>query len=145
MTPEAMASLHRRASAGTRPWSAAEYAQLTTAKNRLLITAEHGFVLGQLSAADAEIFMIIVEPDHQRKGLGLNYLTRFEIKAYSAGGSRCLLEVAASNHAAQALYTRASYTQVGTRKGYYKLPNGQPDDAWVMQKQLNTLKQPHGI
>ena len=134
MTPETMAALHRRADAASRHWSAAEYAQLSTAENGLLVSGNHGFVLGQLSLSEAEIFMIIVDPTHQRRGLGLVYLSRFETKAHSAGATRVFLEVAASNQPAQALYKRAGYQRVGTRKNYYKAPEAQPEDALVLQK-----------
>lgn len=137
MTPEAMAALHRRVKAGTRPWKAAEFAQLSTAKNGLLLSGAHGFVLGQLSAAEAEIIMLIVDPDHQRRGLGLIYLSQFEAKVHSAGGTRCFLEVAASNQAAQALYKRAGYEHIGTRKNYYKGPDARSEDALVLQKAIS--------
>jgi len=81
MTPGEMAALHHRASAGTRAWSAEEYTQLSAANHALLLTADHGFVLGQLIGDEAEIFMIIVDPAHQRRGFGLAYLDQFEARA----------------------------------------------------------------
>ncbi|MBT7908470.1 GNAT family N-acetyltransferase [Rhodobacteraceae bacterium nBUS_24] len=134
MTPEAMAALHRATSAGTRAWSAAEYAQLSSAKHALIMTCDHGFVLGQLIGDEAEIFMIIVDPAHQRRGLGLAYLTQFEARVRSAAGASCFLEVATSNLAAQALYNRSGYQQVGTRENYYKSPQAAPEDALVLRK-----------
>lgn len=134
MTPDEMAALHRRASAGTRAWSAAEYTQLSTANHAVLLTANHGFVLGQLIGDEAEIFMIIVDPAHQRRGLGLAYLTQFEARARGDGGASCFLEVAASNLAAQALYEKAGYQHVGRRKNYYKSPQTPPEDAVVLRK-----------
>ena len=134
MTPDEMAALHRRASAGTRVWSTAEYTQLSTANHAVLLTANHGFVLGQLIGDEAEIFMIIVDPAHQRRGLGLAYLTQFEARVRSAAGASCFLEVATSNLAAQALYNRSGYQQVGTRENYYKSPQAAPEDALVLRK-----------
>ena len=134
MTPDEMAALHHRASAGTRAWSADEYTQLSAANHALLLTANHGFVLGQLIGDEAEIFMIIVDPAHQRRGLGLAYLTQFEARARGDGGVSCFLEVAASNFAAQALYEKAGYQHVGRRKNYYKSPQTPPEDAVVLRK-----------
>lgn len=136
MTPETMAALHRRTNAASRHWSVAEYAQLSTAKNGLLVSGDHGFVLGQMSASEAEIFMIIIDPKHQRRGLGMVYLSQFETKARSAGANHCFLEVAVSNQQAQALYKRAGYQHIGTRKNYYKMPDAQPEDALVLKKNI---------
>lgn len=136
MTPDEMAALHHRASAGTRAWSADEYTQLSAANHALLLTADHGFVLGQLIGDEAEIFMIIVDPAHQRRGFGLAYLDQFEVRARSAGGARCFLEVAASNLEAQALYNKAGYQQVGRRENYYKSSKTQPEAALVLEKTL---------
>ena len=134
MTPDEMAALHYRASAGTRAWSAEEYTQLSAANHALLLTADHGFVLGQLIGDEAEIFMIIVDPAHQRRGFGLAYLDQFEARVRSAGGACCFLEVAASNLAAQALYNKAGYQQISKRKNYYKSSQTQPEDALVLLK-----------
>ena len=134
MTPDEMAALHHRASAGTRAWSADEYTQLSAANHALLLTANHGFVLGQLIGDEAEIFMIIVDPAHQRRRLGLAYLTQFEARVRSASGASCFLEVAASNLAAQALYNKAGYQQISKRKNYYKSSQTQPEDALVLLK-----------
>ena len=52
----------------------------------------------------------------------------------SAGITRLLLEVRAGNAAAQSLYLKYGFTEVGIRKHYYPLPEGGHEDAVLMEK-----------
>ena len=50
--------------------------------------------------------------------------------ACTLNAQRILLEVRASNTAAQQLYRKHGFVQIATRKNYY----GGTEDAWIMEK-----------
>ena len=62
----------------------------------------------------------------------MNYLLDV---AQTSPVTRMLLEVRASNQAAQALYARCGFTQVGVRRRYYPATEGR-EDAWVLARPL---------
>lgn len=79
-----------------------------------------GFALGRTAAQEAEILTIGVRPDRRGQGIGAALLARLVEHCRSAGVEALYLEVATDNASALALYRRAGFTTVGTRKGYYR-------------------------
>ena len=87
------------------------------------LTATIGPILGYggfwLMYAEAHISTLAVHTAHQRKGLGELLLVALLDEASRLGAARATLEVRVSNPAAQALYARYGFEQVGRRKAYY--------------------------
>ncbi len=95
-----------------------------------------GFALGRVVLDEAELLTIAVAKHTRRQGLGRKCLTDFEAEAARLGARLAHLEVAATNEAALALYSKAGWQQTGMRRAYYKSPEGRID-AILMQKTLN--------
>ena len=92
-----------------------------------------GFVASRMIADELHINNIAVRPTRRRLGIG-GALLKAVLKGGSNVGARvCLLEVRATNHAAQALYEHYGFRVAGRRAGYYSSP---PEDALVMSRAL---------
>jgi len=72
---------------------------------------------------------VAVAPPFRRRGIGAALLGRVLKEGRALGARTALLEVRASNAAAQALYSRLGFVRVGLRKAYY---TDLPEDALVM-------------
>lgn len=118
------------------PWSAESIEKLLVhpaSASLIAITGDPkatvGFVIGQLAADEAEILSIGVVREWQRAGVG-RMLIEGLIRAAKRGEARRLfLDVAANNVAANALYNRLGFKEVGRRKGYYKLKDSDAVDS----------------
>jgi ribosomal-protein-alanine N-acetyltransferase len=93
-----------------------------------------GFILGQVAADDAEILSIGVAPAWQRCGIAGLLIRAFTASVSGAGAKRVLLEVAADNKPALALYLRHGFHCVGRRKCYYEHRGAPFADALVLAK-----------
>ncbi len=82
-----------------------------------------------LSADEAHITTIAVDPAHRRCGVGELLLNGLIDQAYALEATMVTLEVRVSNDAAQRLYLKYGFTVVGTRRRYYT-DNG--EDALLM-------------
>lgn len=76
---------------------------------------------------------VAVRRDAQRRGIGRTLVERLLDVAMKAGVKAVLLEVAADNEPAQALYASFGFEKIGVRKGYYQPTN---TDAYVMRVEL---------
>lgn len=76
---------------------------------------------------------VAVRRDAQRRGIGRTLVERLLDIAMKAGVKAVLLEVAADNEPAQALYASFGFDRIGVRKGYYQPTN---TDAYVMRVEL---------
>ncbi len=119
MTPETLAAVHARAFVEERAWTAAEFATLLAQSSALVAGDARSFVLGRVALDEAEVLTLATDPGHRRQGLARAALADFEARAVARGAARVFLEVAEDNTAARALYSGASYRQVGRRAGYY--------------------------
>lgn len=95
-----------------------------------------GYILSQDILDEVHIMQVAVAPAYQRQGIAKalsHYLLR------EKQGYQCmLLEVRASNLAAQRLYTQMGFTEIGRRKAYY-IPQTKGmarEDAIVMQRKI---------
>lgn len=95
-----------------------------------------GYAGLDVSGDVADVMTISIAPGHQGKGLGRELLTHLHTRAIDVGAARVMLEVRADNGPAIALYERADYRHLHTRRGYYQ---GGRVDAWVMQKSLDSV------
>ncbi|WP_377644381.1 ribosomal protein S18-alanine N-acetyltransferase [Oryzobacter terrae] len=82
----------------------------------------------------ADVMTVATATRARGRGLGAALLTELERRAAERGASHVMLEVRADNTAARALYERAGYLLVTTRRRYY-----QPGDvdALVLRKTLS--------
>jgi ribosomal-protein-alanine N-acetyltransferase len=101
---------------------------------------------------EAHITGIAVRESLRGKGLG-ELLLMASIELAMRRQSRVVtLEVRASNHVAQSLYTKYGFSQVGLRKGYY---SDNHEDAYIMttgpisspayNEQLHSLEETYKI
>jgi ribosomal-protein-alanine N-acetyltransferase len=82
--------------------------------------------------AEAWINNMAVRRDQQRHGIGRRLLEELLDTAAAAGIRQTLLEVAADNAPAQAMYGRHGFEVVGVRRGYYQATG---TDALVMRRE----------
>lgn len=132
MTPARMAALHRAGFTTPRPWTEAEFADLLTQPGVLVETAPDGFALLRITLDEAELLTITTAPEARGRGISSSLLSRILARAADAGARSCFLEVAADNAAGRRLYDRAGFAQVGSRRRYYRAPDGSAADAIVM-------------
>jgi ribosomal-protein-alanine N-acetyltransferase len=87
-----------------------------------------GFSLSRVVVDEAELLLLAVGPDAQRRGIGKLLLDQFRSSAISRGATRLHLEVRDGNPALN-LYNSAGFTLVGRRRKYYNGSDGSVYDA----------------
>lgn len=95
-----------------------------------------GFAMGRVILDEVELLTIAVDPQARRQGAGKRLLEAFQSAAMRRGATLAFLEVAAGNNPAQNLYLSAGWQVSGRRKAYYRLENGEMQDAVLMGKRL---------
>jgi ribosomal-protein-alanine N-acetyltransferase len=95
-----------------------------------------GYCVMMTGVDEISLLNIAIDPIHQRQGWAKKILLVMEDQALAKNLSKIFLEVRASNAPAIALYQKMNYQQVGIRKAYYPMHEGQRDDALVMMKEL---------
>jgi ribosomal-protein-alanine N-acetyltransferase len=126
----ALAAVH--ALAFRHGWSEAEFERLLAESGTVCHVARGhggggeiaGFVISRVVEDEAEILMVAVAPSEQGRGLAGRLLARHLSRLAARGAKRVFLEVDEGNQPALKLYSRAGFTQVGRRAGYYKVPEG---------------------
>ena len=88
-----------------------------------------GFAGFWIMADEAHITNIAVRESHRRQGIGELLLISIINLATGLNAGKLTLEVRASNTAAQSLYYKYGFTQVGLRRGYY---TNDKEDAILM-------------
>ena len=101
----------------------ARWLVLDDGEGKVLAYAGMWFVLDE-----AHVCNVAVHPDHRRKGYGMQVFSALEKLAQENSMSMMTLEVRRSNKAAQALYHKLGFIDVGYRKRYYE----NSEDALVM-------------
>ena len=86
-----------------------------------------GFILARDLAGDVEVLSVGVLPQWRRRGVGRALIGAVVAKAEQDGLGSIVLEVAAENAAARALYAVFGFVQVGRRPGYYRQAGGLAD------------------
>lgn len=92
-------------------------------------------------AGDADLLTIATIPQARRRKVASRLLTELMGTARRAGCRAVLLEVRASNAAAQSLYATHGFTRIGLRRRYYQAPQ---EDAVVMRALLRPAPAPVG-
>ena len=95
-----------------------------------------GYCVMMTGVDEISLLNIAIDPIHQRQGWAKKILLVMEDQALAKNLSKIFLEVRASNAPAISLYQKMNYQQVGIRKAYYPMHEGQREDALVMMKEL---------
>ncbi|HUZ14349.1 MAG TPA: ribosomal protein S18-alanine N-acetyltransferase [Caulobacteraceae bacterium] len=123
-------------------WNHADIRQLLGGSGAFGLVAEiedgrlAGFVLARVIAGEAEVLTLAVRAEQRRRGVGRALLAAAQRLAASTAEAM-VLEVAADNAGALALYEAAGYAAVGRRAAYYARRSGAGADAIVMRRPLN--------
>lgn len=123
---DAVLALERAATG--RPWSSGMFRDELAAGGRCFgVLGPAGALSGWMALRDQAgelwLFEIAVHPEQRRQGVARRLL-RHAIDAVWDGEGPFLLEVRASNEAAQALYREQGFSEIARRPGYYP-----PEDA----------------
>lgn len=78
---------------------------------------------------EAHIATLAIHPDYRGNGIAASLLRKVLFEAYKLGARRAMLEVRASNQAAQSLYKEFGFEIVARRRRYYRDNN---EDALLM-------------
>jgi ribosomal-protein-alanine N-acetyltransferase len=123
---------------GAERWSAGMFWNELAHGHLYLVALDvDGSILGYAGLAmnppdEAWVNNVAVRRDAQRRGVGRALVSVLLDTATRAGVAQTLLEVAADNMAAQALYAGFGFETIGVRRGYYQPSN---TDAWVMRRE----------
>jgi ribosomal-protein-alanine N-acetyltransferase len=93
-----------------------------------------GFALARIVLTEAELLLLAVKRDGQRRGVGQLLLDRFRMVAAARGAAKLHLEVRDGNPAMN-LYRRAGFIEAGRRRGYYTGRDGQIYDALTLTRE----------
>jgi ribosomal-protein-alanine N-acetyltransferase len=97
-----------------------------------LIDERGGMLLGRVMADEAEILTLAVAPAVRRRGIAMALLHAARVEIGARGGATVFLEVSVGNPAAQALYRRYGFVEVGRRQRYY----ADSSDALVLRMKI---------
>ncbi|HUZ72837.1 MAG TPA: GNAT family N-acetyltransferase [Stellaceae bacterium] len=123
-------------------WDAAALAGILAMKGAEARLAEEatqplGLLFATILGAEAEILTFGVAPAARRRGIARILLDDFFARARALGAAGVVLEVAADNGPALALYESAGFRTVGLRHAYYRRERGPAIDAWLLRAALN--------
>ena len=121
------------------PWTRGMFEQtLSSSVAYSLVVVEADRVLAYTvfycGGPEMHIMNIAVHPDHRRRGLAFEALSRVIAFARENDLEECFLEVRESNMSARGLYEKLGFERVGRRKGYYSESG---EDALVMRLLLH--------
>ena len=122
---------------GRGAWSREVYLAELALPGRYYVAAEEDGVLvgyaGIALAEDSEVMTVGVAAASRGRGVGAALLTDLLDRARAARARHVFLEVRSGNDAAQRLYRRAGFAEIGTRPRYYG-----DEDAVVMRLRLRS-------
>jgi ribosomal-protein-alanine N-acetyltransferase len=129
----ALAAIHASACPPTEAWGEdAIDLQLALAGSFGLIDQRGGMLLGRVMADEAEVLTLAVAPAVRRLGIAMGLLRAARAEITARGGQAVFLEVSVGNLAAQALYRRFGFVEVGRRRRYY----ADSSDALVLRMKI---------
>lgn len=91
-----------------------------------------GYVAAYTVCRESDILTVAVESAFRKNGVGKALLSAL-FDALQGQSDALFLEVRASNDAARKLYLACGFSEIGTRRNYYKLPT---EDAILYKKDL---------
>ena len=112
--------------------------ELFTNPNSIMLVARNlvpgpeviGFFAGWIVEDELHVNNVASHRDYRRIGVGRSLMDSAIDETRLRGGAEVVLEVRASNEAAQILYRELGFSFVGRRRDYYRLPT---EDALVMK------------
>jgi ribosomal-protein-alanine N-acetyltransferase len=115
--------------------------ELFTNPNSIMIVARNlvpgpaviGFFAGWIVEDELHVNNVAAHRDYRRIGIGRSLMEAAIQEARDRAVAHVILEVRASNEAAQLLYRDLGFSFVGRRRDYYHLPT---EDALVMKLKL---------
>ena len=109
---------------------------MTGAEARLAEEAARpvGLLFATIVREEAEILTFGLDPAARRRGVGAGAPRRSLCPGAGAGRRPLVLEVAADNAMALALYESEGFRTVGFRSGYYHRERGPAIDAWLLRR-----------
>jgi [ribosomal protein S18]-alanine N-acetyltransferase len=126
--------------ASIAPWTLQQFSDCIAEKNPTYLLWQDsvaiGFIIYHLIAGQCEIYNIAVHPDFQGQGWGKYLLKQAMAAAREIRCESIFLEVRASNRPARGMYQALGFNEIGIRKNYYKIANGQYEDAVMMAMDL---------
>jgi len=84
---------------------------------------------------EVELLIFSVRKEMQRRGLGFLFLETIFLQLKPIAAS-VYLDVRRSNAAAQQLYKKLGFVEVGLRRGYYRNADGKGEDALLFELSL---------
>ncbi len=123
----------------SHPWTRGNFADSLKAGHHCWTVECRGVIVGYsvatIAAGEAHLLNLSIAAEWQQRGLGAALLGFIVKLARDYAASRIFLEVRPSNTAARALYSRAGFTEIGLRRGYYPHHDGR-EDALMLELQL---------
>jgi [ribosomal protein S18]-alanine N-acetyltransferase len=112
--------------------------ELFTNPNSIMMVARNlvpgpeviGFFAGWIVEDELHVNNVASHRDYRRIGVGRSLMESAIDETRLRGGAEVVLEVRASNEAAQILYRELGFSFVGRRRDYYRFPT---EDALVMK------------
>lgn len=122
------------------PWSRGNFADALKSGywGQVLLRDDQllGYFVAMLIVDEFHLLNITVAPQAQRQGLGRLLMEVLRCGAQANACQSLWLEVRESNLAARALYQRQGFEQVGARKRYYPVEQGERETAIIMSLTL---------
>ena len=103
---------------------------MLVARNQVLGPTVIGFFAGWIIEDELHVNNVAAHHDFRRIGVGRSLMEAAMDEASRRGVAHVILEVRASNEAAQLLYKDLGFSFIGRRRDYYRLPT---EDALVMK------------
>ncbi|MBI5447340.1 MAG: ribosomal protein S18-alanine N-acetyltransferase [Gammaproteobacteria bacterium] len=120
------------------PWKKQHF-ETSLSRHLCWVLEEKHFILGyailSVFQTEGEILNIAIHPQYRRQGLGEFLLTRVLKEAKQKAVQTLFLEVRKSNLAAQTLYHKMGFHQVGVRAAYYPSGLGRREDGFIFARE----------
>jgi ribosomal-protein-alanine N-acetyltransferase len=115
-----LATIHQAAFASSDSWSSEVMALHLGVPGAFgLLDPRGGMILARLAGDQAEVVTLAVHPGARRRGVAEGLLRAAMDQARRCGARMMFLEVDVENIAAQRLYARMGFSEVGRRPHYY--------------------------
>tara|TARA_B100001094_G_C18082793_1_gene746119 strand:- start:377 stop:844 length:468 start_codon:yes stop_codon:yes gene_type:complete len=131
---ELIASLHEKCF--RKPWTEKSFTELLSYKrNFCWIIASNplvGFIIVRIIEKEAEILSLAVDQQYRRYGRAHKLIEHAFNEIQKLHVNICYLEVDQNNTAANQLYEKIGFSQIGLRKKYYNYSNNYSKHAKIM-------------
>lgn len=121
-------------------WTAAQCAGALSLPGSVLLMARNGghalgFAMARSVADEAELLLIAVRPDEQRKGAGKKLVNAI-VKYFATKNIKKIYLEVRTNNPALVFYGSLGFVQCGLRRNYYRRSDGQFTDAATFVREI---------